>query len=253
MRGRRESAVSVLDIAKCARPVLFQNEDADWPLSNGGTGFVVNFRNRHFVVTAKHVLNLDNFELGQFRIQYRPDLNQFLPLSAVLYDDPIEGELDTDQFDVAVFSVDEATLQVDLFGDYPPYSLRAFDRMTVFSAAAAYVYKGYPISERRLDFENENDRNALMTGVTTRATYVGRTNLESVRELALLDLQPVQDIDGMSGSPVFQVINDADGVHSIENFAGMLIRGGLAAGRAFFLEHRRIVELLERMTARADR
>src|SRR3954469_520006 len=156
MRGRRESSVRLLDIAKCARPVLFQNEHAGWPLSNGGTCFIVNFRDRHFVVTAKHVLNLGNFELGQFRVQYRPDLNQFLPLSAVLYDDPVEGESDTDQFDVAVFRVDEATLQVDLFGDYQPYSLRAFDRMTVFNAATAYIYKGYPISERRLDFENEN-------------------------------------------------------------------------------------------------
>ena len=154
---------------------------------------------------------------------------------------------------VAVFKVDEATLQVDLFGDYQPYTLRAFDRMTVFNAAAAYIYKGYPISERRLDFDNENDRNALVTGVTTRARYVGCTTLEGVRELALLDLQPVQDIDGMSGSPVFQVINDADGIHSVESFAGMLIRGGLLAGRAFFLEHGRIVDLLERMLARADR
>lgn len=57
----------------------------------------------------------------------------------------------------------------------------------------------------------------------------------------------------MSGSPVFQVVNDADGIHSNETFAGMLIRSGLVAGRALFLEHRRIVELLERMTARADR
>ena len=125
--------------------------------------------------------------------------------------------------------------------------------MTVFNASAAYIYKGYPISERRLDFENENDRNALMTGVTTRARYIGCTNLEGVRELALLDLDPVQDIDGMSGSPVFQAINNADGIHSIESFAGMLIRGGLVAGRAFFLEHIRIVELLERMMAIANR
>jgi len=240
--------VRLLDITKCARPVLFQNEYAGWPLSNGGTCFIVNYRHRHFVVTAKHVLKLDDFEIGQFRVQYRPDLNHFLPLNAVLYDDPVVGELDTDRFDVAVFSVDEAVLQAGLFDDYQPYSLRALDRMTAFNVTAAYVYKGYPISERRLDFDNEDDRNALMTGVTTRATYVGCTNLEGVRELALLDLDPVQDIDGMSGSPVFQVINDADGIHSTETFAGMLIRGGLVAHRAFFLEHSRIIDLLERMT-----
>lgn len=250
--NRRSAPARLLDIAKCARPVLFQNDDVGWPLSNGGTGFIVSFRNRHFVVTAKHVLRLQTFQLGQFRVQYRPDLNQFLPLNAVPYDDPTTAEPDTDRFDVAVFRVDEPTLQVDLFGDYQPYILHPCDRMTIFNPAAAYIYKGYPISERRLDFENENDRNALMTGVTTRATYVGSTNFEGVRELALLDLEPVQDIDGMSGSPVFQVVNDPDGMHGNETFAGMLIRGGLAARRAYFLEHSKIVGLLERMTARAD-
>jgi hypothetical protein len=60
----------------------------------------------------------------------------------------------------------------------------------------------------------------------------------------------VKDIDGMSGSPVFQVINDPDGMHSYEAFAGMLIRGGLEAGRAYFLEHGKIIDVLERMAAR---
>ena len=71
--------------------------------------------------------------------------------------------------------------------------------------------------------------------------------------MALHNLDPVQSIDGMSGSPVFQVINDPDGIHSTETFAGMLIRGGLRAGRAYFLEHSKIIDLLERMIARDDR
>jgi hypothetical protein len=239
----------VLDITNCARPVLFQNNDAGWPFSNGGTAFVVTFRDRHFVVTATHVLGLRNFDLGQLRVQYRPDLNQFLPLTALLYDDPVPGNDDTDRYDVAVLSVDDAALQTDLFGDYQPYTMQPIDRMTIFNAAAAYIYKGYPISERRLDFEHENDRRAMTTGVTTQAGYVGRTTGDAVHELALRDLTPVRDIDGMSGSPVFQVLQDPDGIHSTETFAGMLIRGGLAAGRAYFLEHSRIIDLLERMVA----
>lgn len=51
--------------------------------------------------------------------------------------------------------------------------------------------------------------------------------------------------DEMSGSPVFQVVNHPDGIHSSEAFAGMLIRGSLAAGRAYFLEHSKIISLLE--------
>ena len=100
-----ESRKPLLSILKCARPVLFQNADQEWPLSIGGTAFVVNFRNRHFVLTAKHVLK--NFRFDQFRVQYRLDSNYFIPLTAMytLRDqNASEFENDDDQFDVAVWT-----------------------------------------------------------------------------------------------------------------------------------------------------
>jgi hypothetical protein len=226
---------------------LFQNDDENYPLSNGGTGFIVNFGQRLLVVTAKHVLREKVFDIGQFRVQYRPDAQRFLPLNLLYYPTPIEGYDDTDQFDVAVLGIDQQRLEADHFGDDQPYTLPPTDGLTIFNPAAAYIYRGYPISERQFDFENANERSARLTSVTTRARYVGATNSECVHELALLNLAPVRSIDGMSGSPVFQVVNDPDGIHSTETFAGMLIRGAIEAGRAYFIHHRRIIFLLERV------
>lgn len=237
----------LLDITRCARPVLFRNNDEHHPLSNGGSGFIVDFRERLFVVTAKHVLRQKDFDIGQFGVQYRPDSNYFLPLNLLYYPTPVEGYADTDQFDVAILGIDQQRLEADRFGDDLPYTVRPADGLTIFNPAAAYIYRGYPIGERQFDFENPNARNARLTSLTTRATYVGATNSECVHELALLNLAPVRSIDGMSGSPVFQVINDPDGIHSTETFAGMLIRGGIEAGRAYFINHRRIIFLLERV------
>jgi hypothetical protein len=61
--------------------------------------------------------------------------------------------------------------------------------------------------------------------------------------LHLRYLEPVDHLDGLSGAPVFQV-NEAEGNYSTESIAGMILRGTRASMTAYFLEHRRIVELL---------
>ena len=66
----------------------------------------------------------------------------------------------------------------------------------------------------------------------------------TIRELRLLDLNPLTSIDGLSGSPVFQVHNEADSKYSREAFAGMLIRGSITSGKVFVIEHSRIIDML---------
>jgi len=61
------------------------------------------------------------------------------------------------------------------------------------------------------------------------------------RHLRYLD--PVDALDGLSDAPVFQV-NEAEGNYSTESFAGMILRGTRASMTAYFLGHRRIIELL---------
>jgi hypothetical protein len=230
----------LLDILQCARPVLFANDDRDYSFSISGTAFIVRFRDRSFVVTAKHVLNLGNFRPEQFCIQYRPDGRDFVPLGALHLVRGADSD-DTDQSDIAVREVDQATVNEQLYGNYHPYQLYTFDRFTIFSGKGAYLYRGYPIEMRVLDFER---RHIEQGAVSTRAEYVGRTPYAHIHELHLLDLDPLTSIDGLSGSPVFQVHNDDDGKHSHEAFAGMLLRGSVESGTAYFIEHSRIIDVL---------
>jgi len=238
--------MKLLDIVTCARPVLFANNNPEFPYSVGGTAFIVKFQSRSFVITAKHVLNLKNFDAGQFCIQLRPDGRDFLPLGALHL--VRENMDDTDQDDIAVREVDDNALSEDLYGPYKPYSLLQMDRYTIFSERGAYIYRGYPIAMREVDFGN---RHVEQGALTTRAEYVGRTRYEAIHELRLLDLAPLQSIDGFSGAPVFQVHNEEGGKYSREAFAGMLIRGSIESGKAFLIEHRRIIEVLTQVAQRA--
>jgi hypothetical protein len=237
--------MKLLDIAKCARPVLFENASRDYPYSLGGTGFVVKFKERNFVITARHVLNLSSFEPGQFCIQYRPDAKDFLPLSA-LYLVRGADEADTDQYDIAVREVDSAAVHFELYGEYQPYNLLAMDRLTIYSERGAYIYRGYPSDLREADFESKRIEQGA---VTSRAEYAGRTPYATIRELKLLDLNPLTSIDGLSGSPIFQVHNEHDSKYSREAFAGMLIRGSIKSGRVLLIEHSRIIEVLTQIAA----
>ena len=232
--------MKLLDIAQCARPVLFENACRDYPYSLGGTAFIVKFKERSFVITARHVLNLPNFEPRQFCIQYRPDGQDFLPLAA-LYLVRGADEDDTDQYDIAVREVESGAVRDELYGEYHPYNLLAMDRYAIYSERGAYIYRGYPSDLREADFENKRIEQGA---VTARAEYSGRTPFATIRELKLLNLDPLRSIDGLSGSPVFQVHNEEDSRYSREAFAGMLIRGSIESGKVFLIEHGRIIDVL---------
>jgi hypothetical protein len=72
---------------------------------------------------------------------------------------------------------------------------------------------------------------------------------ESIRELRLLDLTPLESVDGLSGSPVFQAHNEEGSRYSREAFVRMMIRGSIASCRAYVIEHMRIIEVLTEIVA----
>jgi hypothetical protein len=120
------------------------------------------------------------------------------------------------------------------------------DCLTIYSERGAYIYRGYPSDLREVDFESGKIEQGA---VTFRAEYVGRTPYESIRELKLLGLDPLTSIDGLSGSPVFQVHNEAETRYSREAFASMLIRGSIESSKVFLIEHNRIIQVLTDIVA----
>jgi hypothetical protein len=235
--------MKLLAILNCARPVLFANTDPQYPYSIGGSAFVVKFRDRHFAVSAKHVLRAGGFEASQVRVQYRPDSNSFLPLEQVYW---LQGEDqdDTDQFDIAIWSMNEAALDLEAFGEYLPYNLLGIDSVTLYGGNSHYLFRGYPEMLRTVNFELGEFQ---LGSISARAMYIGPATSAFTHEIALINDGTLVSAEGLSGAPVFQVNNNEDGLSSTEAFAGVLIRGN--ASRAYFLEHRQIVGALMQICA----
>jgi hypothetical protein len=229
----------LLSILNCARPVLFYNDCQEYPYSTSGTAFIVSFNDRLFVITAKHVLRLREFEADQFRVQYRPDRPELVPTRALYTFRRAQLE-DTDQDDVAAWEV-ELGVRKEMFSEYRPYTLEPLDEMTIFSEASHYLYRGYPTELRQIDFEARRYQQDSISGA---ADYCGRSpTINFVHKLRFRYLEGVNDLDGLSGAPVFQTVH-VEQNYSAEAFAGMLLRGTRASMTAHFLEHRRIIQLL---------
>ena len=219
--------------------MLFQNDSNEYPISFGGSAFLVRFQDqRTFVVTAVHVLRESEFKLHQFRIQCRPDVNALLPLGAHYR---IHGSdaFDADQYDIAVWDVRPVSEAV--YGHHKPYSVWPMEGNTIFTPAADYLYRGYPQQLRIPEYSTQSYDQGAITG---SAKYVRRTELECIHTLEFNALGPIHDLDGLSGSPVFQVTKDGD-TYAVASFAGMIIRGSAQSRLAHFVESRRIVDMLQ--------
>jgi hypothetical protein len=85
--------------------------------------------------------------------------------------------------------------------------------------------------------------------VSGAADYLGPDEtIARVHRLRFRNLDPLDDLDGLSGAPVFKV-DTVRGKYSTAAFAGMLLRGTKMSMIGYFLENRRILELLTDIVA----
>jgi hypothetical protein len=167
----------------------------------------------------------------------------FLPLEQVYWPQG-EDQDDTDQFDLAIWSMNEAAIDAAAFGEYLPYNLLGIDSVTLYGGQSHYLFRGYPTIFRTVDYEL---RDFHLDSISGRAMYVGPGSAAFTREIALVNDGTLASAEGLSGAPVFQVNNDENSIFSTEAFSVLLIRGN--AGRVSFLEHRQIIGALIQVCA----
>jgi hypothetical protein len=115
-----------------------------------------------------------------------------------------------------------------------------------FRAESDYLYRGYPIEHRHIDYEG---RHYAQNSVAGSARYLGQTpGLDGLHGLRFDHIEALDNLDGLSGSPVFQT-RPAEGKYSEAAFAGILLRGARWPMLGHFLEHRRVIDLLADVVA----
>lgn len=145
---------------------------------------------------------------------------------------------DTDQYDLVIFEADGSKLDVSLFSKSPPYELPESEVPPVFEKTAIFVVQGFPSHLRRLECETELEA-IISSPMLVDAEYVGPCVSDRVHVLRVHCARQIESFDGMSGAPVFQVLQNYPSLSKVW-FAGMALRGGTLTGELRFLERERI-------------
>jgi hypothetical protein len=224
---------------KVSYPLIWEDELEGYEYGIAGTGFLALYRRRLFLVTAKHCLR--EGPCNNLRVACNPKTKTFLPLQA-LHRASTPAE-DSDFADLAIFEAKPGLLTSEEqrglhFLDMRQLALgwrllEVGDRLTT---------PGFPKGITYVDFDNAKlvEQRYVPSGL-----YEGPTDDAHIHRIRFPELNQVESIDGMSGSPALFVKNFPEAHYY--GCAGMLIRGGTDALLGRFIELPVIVHALNKI------
>lgn len=216
-------------LAASVQPLVFETEIPEVPYTTKGTAFLVGYRGRAFVLTARHALNPDR--LSPVCIFPSDTSQRILPLDDVFF--VSETVVPDDYVDLAVIEIDVAGIQhaeleqarlIDMAlasGDWLPHA-----------HSSEFVILGFPEEHSFVDYAAEEIGTIRMAMV---GRYCGPSSIEYLHELEIVDGPPLSTYSGFSGSPVFALSPQPDsGIEIV--LCGMVLRGTSTSRRVHFLD-----------------
>jgi Trypsin-like peptidase domain len=207
------------DFAAAVRPVLFYTDIEEFQYAtHGGTAFVVSYQGRPYALTCRHVFkDFDEGQLTLFGAQFPIKGDQPAKIRGVYYpSSPRASAVDSDVTDFCLIEF-ETNVTTDFFGG-----------------------NAYPLSEQTICSSTTGDR-LLIFGALKEKTVINPSDITvGYGRLEASDAGPSSDpflrrgaaqylghefstVTGISGAPVFNLRNN--------RLCGMIVRGGLTAGR----------------------
>lgn len=227
-------------LLSCSRKLLFENDLENFEYSARGTVFLCRFRNRLFAVTAGHVI--EGFDASAARVMIHAKRRDFLAYDYVAMpwarhrDDP-------DYCDLAIFVINESTLDVADFRGCPPVALHDA-QLKLRLDQGRLIFRGFPTDETAINYEESRIR---FTAVTIEGRWAGPAPIRRCHKISLSDVSPCESLDGFSGSPVFWVGDH--GSPPPYAFAGVLIRGTHGSKTAHFIDRAVLLHVLQRLVS----
>jgi len=217
------------DLLQCSKPLLFSNNDDDYPYSMHGTVFLSRYGVRYFGITAQHNLRGRVHESVTIRLQARG--RDFVPLKAVHWPPIAPADQEWDFKDFQIFEIESrmvspADLRSNHFLDLGYF---AHLRLAL-KTSALLVLRGYPSEKNWIDYATKVIRTQSFS---PQARFSGDSELRHCGLITDIEPNSVENFDGMSGSPVFQIEQLPGGLGYL--FAGVLIRAGRRSRRGRFI------------------
>lgn len=215
--GFEEYGPTLLGLAKCAHPLIFDTDIEGAEYGIAGTCFLATYRGRLFVLTAGHCLTEGNG--NDLRIALNPKTKAFLPIKQL--NRAKSNPPDQDYADVAILEAEPSLLTAEEQRDLVTLDLdQLFAAEMTLQQNAKLVVAGFPKCLNGVDYENFVLK---MQAYMPSGRYLRASEKIGIHLLQLNEAEQVTQGDGMSGSPVLFVEEYAGG-HCF-GFLGMSIKG----------------------------
>jgi hypothetical protein len=228
---------AILSCAVSVQALVFETGLPEFPYSTAGTGFLVLYEGRGFVITALHLLRPD--DLRPLWIFPTDTSHRHVPLGKVFFIP--KQQFDEDFTDFAVIDIKRERLDSETGeGTAIDLSLAGGDWHAARDSSTFFVI-GYPLEHSAVDYEGETiatQRFAL------QGRYAGPAASRFLHEIEVQDHLGLSDFRGLSGSPVFSWVEDEPAKGRI-TLCGMAVQGTVGSMRVRFIEWEVIAEAIK--------
>lgn len=230
---------AVTRLRLCAKPVMFETGIDDAPYAGIGTCFLVSLQGHLFLVTAKHVV--DGNSLDQLVVFPNDETDVSIPFSeafSIANRDPT----DPDYSDLVLARIHLSNLKLADRSRLHTIDLeKASDSWRTAPSDHRFVFFGYPSESREIDY---NGYRIVTSQRFLVARLAGASPASYCYELDVEDFNGVEDMNGLSGSPVFSWPRRIAS-HFHPSFCGMVLRGTRESGKVHFLDAALLRKALE--------
>ncbi len=226
-------------LAPSIQPLVFETgvEEARYS-STRGTVFLVGFKRRSYVLTARHALQPNN--LMPICVFASDTSNKLVPLGKVSYVPHSPDGYDFEDF--AVMDIDTRRIShPDVAGARLINLDLSCGEWKKYAHEAMFFVLGYPEERSFLDYETTEFR---ADRVILHGRYNGPSTLESIHVLSVLDTLSLTTFSGLSGAPVFAWI-ELPKQRPMPILCGMVLLGSPESGVLHFLDRDVLLIALE--------
>jgi len=232
--------ISIQDLLGCTRPILFENNDDIYSYSLGATCFIVEYLSFAFVVTANHCFRSQGEDVSpeSILIQQVPGGDTFLPFSSIhKYYESVTD--DAEVIDITIARIATEKLTTEERNKLSGFRIKSLISSYQFvDPTANFVFRSYPYQINSIETDvdgaisyDENgemhiDKKNLKSVIRRQAfsgdgVYVSRSTIP-LSHIIRFGIQPLplDTVNGLSGSPVFQLV--AAGANQQANLVGII-------------------------------
>jgi hypothetical protein len=201
--------------------MYFDNEDEQFPYSCLGSCFIVRYRQKLWIATAKHVIAGAGYQVSQAMAPYSLASGHFIPIRGAYAFDDIPDH--PEATDVIAFEIDEALLDRAMLDVSAVHDLDSQPAIPPSLANYRIIVHGFPDELNEVDYETKK---LYRVRLSIMASDPQTGYLTGCVRIQLMSDGTIADARGFSGGPVF-LVPDTDGTDQAPRLWGIITNGSI--------------------------